>query len=124
MKEENVVRNKSVAFAVRIVRLAKYLQDKHQYVLADQILRAGTSIGANISESECAVSPKDFLNKPYISLKEANETIYWIEILFRTELIDEFQFNSLSDDAVELKKLLTSITKTVSGKLRKSSKRQ
>lgn len=123
MKEENVVRDKSVVFAVRIVRLAKYLQDKHQYVLADQILRAGTSIGANVSESECAVSFKDFLNKLYISLKETNETLYWIEILFRTELIDEFQYNSLSDDAIELKKLLTSITKTVSGRISQSKGR-
>ncbi len=120
MREENVVRDKSSAFSVRIVRLAKFLQDKHQCVLADQVLRSGTSIGANISESECAISPKDFLNKLYISLKETNETLYWIEILHRTELIDELQYNSLSDDAVELKKLLVSITKTVSRNISKS----
>ena len=118
MKCDNIVRDKSISFGVRIIRFAKFLQDKRQYTLADQILRAGTSIGANIAESECAITKKDFLNKLYIALKEAAETLYWLELLYRSDIIDEIQYDSLNGDAVELKKLLVAITKTTSEKLR------
>ncbi len=122
MKCGNIVRDKSVSFGVRIVRFAKFLQDRRQYVLADQILRSGTSIGANIAESECAITKKDFLNKLYIALKETSETLYWIELLYRSEIIGETQFASLNSDALELKKLLVSITKTTSERLHEKSK--
>ena len=95
----------------------KYLQtEKKEFVLSKQMLRSGTAIGALIKESEFAQSRKDFLNKLYIALKEANETQYWIELLFETEYITKMEFDSLSTDCLEILKLLVAITK----KLKKS----
>ena len=86
--EENRVKYKSKKFAVRIVKLDEYLTaEKKEYVLSKQVLRSGTSIGANLAESECAVSKKDFLSKIYIALKECSETMYWIELLYETDYI-------------------------------------
>ena len=82
----NPILDKSKAFALRIVKLYKYLCDeKHEYILSKQILRSGTSIGANIAESECAISEKDFLLKIYTSLKECSETLYWLDLLYFRE---------------------------------------
>ncbi len=95
----------------------KYLQtEKKEFVLSKQMLRSGTAIGALIKESEFAQSRKDFLNKLYIALKEANETQYWIELLFETEYITKMEFDSLSTDCLGILKLLVAITK----KLKKS----
>ena len=114
MKKDNILHVKSKAFAIRVINTFKYLQiNKKEFVLSKQMLRSGTAIGALIKESEFAQSKKDFLNKLYISLKEANETQYWIELLFETEYITKFEFDSLNDDCLELIKLLVSITKTV-----------
>lgn len=114
MKEDNVIRTKSKQFAVRIVKLNRYLiAEKQEYVLARQILRSGTSIGANVAESEYAISRNDFALKLYIALKECNETRYWLELLYETEYISEEQFRSLIADCIELQKILTAITKKV-----------
>ncbi len=111
--KENVVFEKSKKFALRIIKLYKYLcNEKKEFVLSKQILRSGTSIGANIAEAEYGISKKDFLSKMYISLKETSETLYWLELLKGSEYISEREFNSLADDCVELKKLLSSITKS------------
>lgn len=111
--KENVVFEKSKKFALRIIKLYKYLcNEKKGFVLSKQILRSGTSIGANIAEAEYGISKKDFLSKMYISLKETSETLYWLELLKGSEYISEREFNSLADDCVELKKLLSSITKS------------
>lgn len=114
MKEDNVIRTKSKQFAVRIVKLNRYLiAEKQEYVLARQILRSGTSIGANVAESEYAISRNNFALKLYIALKECNETRYWLELLYETEYITEEQFRSLIAGCIELQKILTAITKKV-----------
>lgn len=90
MYNENTAKYKSKKFAVRIVKLYKYLCDtKKEYVLSKQLLRSGTSIGANLEEAECAISKKDFLVKIYISLKECSETKYWLELLYETEYLNK-----------------------------------
>ena len=109
----NVVREKSKAFAIRTIRFVRYLQtEKKDFVLSNQILRSGTSIGANVRESKNAQSIADFINKLSIALKEADETLYWLELLFESDTIDETIFNSLYNDVKELIALLTSIIKT------------
>ena len=103
MKENNQIAIDSKIFAIRIVKLYKYLNDvKKEFVISKQILRSGTSIGANISESVYAQSRQDFISKLSISLKEASETKYWLEILYETDFIDDTQFESLSDDNSKL----------------------
>ena len=103
MKENNQIAIDSKKFAIRIVKLYKYLNDvKKEFVISKQILRSGTSIGANISESVYAQSRQDFISKLSISLKEASETKYWLEVLYETDFIDDTQFESLSDDNSKL----------------------
>ena len=115
---KNIVVDKSFDFAVRIVNLYKYLtNEKKEYVLSKQLLRCGTSIGANISESQKAQSLADFTTKMFVALKESNESEYWIKLLYKTEYIDENQFNSLNSDISELINILTSICKTSQEKL-------
>lgn len=114
MEYEKTVKYKSKKFSVRIVNLYKFLCDKkNEYVLSKQILRSGTSIGANIAESECAISKKDFLSKIYIALKESAETLYWLDLLYETEYITDSQYESLYADCEEIKKMLSSTTKTI-----------
>ncbi|MBQ6168978.1 MULTISPECIES: four helix bundle protein [Ruminococcus] len=108
----SIVGEKSFRFAVRTVNLYKYLYEKKEYVLSRQILRSGTSIGANISEALEAQSDKDFLSKMCIALKETAETIYWLRLLHETEYITDIQFTSMNRDACELKAILSSIIKT------------
>ena len=116
MDREKTVKYKSKKFAVRIVKLYKYLCDeKKEYVLSKQLLRSGTSIGANIAESECAISEKDFLSKIYIALKESAETIYWLDLLFETDYLSEIEYKSIKDE--ELRKMMSSTTKTMNSKL-------
>lgn len=113
MKTENVVVDKSKAFAVRVVRLYQFLCDeKKEYVLSKQVLRSGTSIGANVKEAVRGQSKVDFIHKMNISLKEASETEYWLELLYETEYITEPQFESMITDCRELLKILTSIINT------------
>ncbi len=117
MKEENPIVDKSMLFAIRIVNLYKYLvQNRSEYVISKQVLRSGTSIGANVSESVYAQTRADFNSKMYIALKEASESAYWIELLKRTEYLTETQAKSILDNCNELIKILSSITKTVKDK--------
>jgi len=112
-KSENIVKVKSFAFAIRIVKLYQHLRDKKkEFVISKQCLRSGASIGAMIREAEYAQSKPDFVNKLSIAIKESNETLYWLELLFQTDYIDKKQFDSLKADAEEILKLLTSIINT------------
>lgn len=112
MRENNTVLNKSKTFAIRIVKLYQYLFDNKEFVMSKQILRCGTSIGANITEGNYAQSHADFISKMNIALKEAAETEYWLELLRDTQYITEQQFTSIHSDCSELIKLLISILKT------------
>ncbi len=115
MKDNNIVAEKSFAFAIRIVRLHEYLcEDKRKYTLSKQLLRSGTSIGANISEAVQAQSKKDFVSKMNIALKECAETQYWIRLFAATNYLAKSESESILSDCVELGKLLTSIVKTSS----------
>lgn len=110
MGQDNTIVVKSKAFAVRIIRLYQFLQnEKKEYTLSKQLLRSGTSIGANIKEAIRGFSKKDFRFKLGIALKEASETEYWLELLYETEYISEKQFLSTNDDCIELIKILTAI---------------
>ena len=110
---ESIVANKSRQFAVRIIRLGQYLQtEKKEFILSNQIIRSGTSIGANIVEALKAISQKEFLQKMYIAFKECNETMYWLDLLYATDYLSEQQFQSLNNDCAELQKILSSITQT------------
>jgi len=111
--KENVIKDKSFAFALRIVKLYQFLCDtKKEYVLSKQVLRSGTSIGANVRESEHGQSKADFIHKISISLKEANETDYWLDLLFQAGYLDEKMYQSLKQDCEEILKILTAIVKT------------
>ena len=111
---DNIVRTKSKSFAIRIIKLYNYLcETRKEFVLSKQLLRSGTSIGANMVEAACGFSRKDFLAKVYIAFKECAETIYWLELLHETGYLTDYEFNSIYNEAVELSKILSSITKTV-----------
>jgi len=111
--KENIVKDKSFAFSLRVIKLAKYLEGKkREYVLSKQILRSGTAIGALVREAEHAESKADFIHKMSIALKEANETSYWLELLRRGEYINGQSFQSIGADSEELIKLLIAIIKT------------
>ena len=113
-EKAGILRSKSLQFAVRIVNLTKYLnQEKKEYTLSKQILKSGTSIGANLAESATAFSKRDFLAKIYIALKECSETQYWLELLYRTDYLTEEMYHSMQQDCEELRKMLSSTTKTI-----------
>lgn len=113
--DNNVIVQKSFSFAIRCVNLSKYLrEEKKEYEMSKQLIRSGTSIGANVKEALRAQSKADFKSKLNIALKEASETEYWIELLWRTQYINETAAKSLQADCVELIKLLTSIIKHIS----------
>ena len=118
MAKDNIARDKSKSFALRIVRLYQYLiNDKKEFVLSKQILRSGTSIGANLAESVCAMSEKDFLSKVYVALKETEETLYWLDLLKEAEFIDKKSYNSMFRDCQEIAKILMQTTKTMQNRL-------
>lgn len=111
--KENPIKEKSFGFALLVVRLAKYLErEKQEFVLSRQVLRSGTAIGALVREAEHAESKADFIHKMSIALKEANETLYWLELLHQAQYIDEQSFQSIGANSEELIKLLTAIVKT------------
>ena len=115
--KENICVDKSFDFAVRIVKLAKYLRNKkREYDISKQLLRSGTSIGANVSEAQRGQSKADFTAKMAIALKEAYETEYWLRLLYKTEYLRENEFISLHNDVCELISILFSICKTASKK--------
>jgi four helix bundle protein len=111
--KENILLTKSIAFAIRIIKLYKFLLLNHkEYVLSKQILRSGTAIGALISESVYGQSKKDFIHKLSIAIKEANETNYWLILLFETSFINAAEFESMQMQCNELLKLLTASINT------------
>lgn len=113
MGKQNLVFEKSKAFAIRIIRMYQWLSlEKREFVLSKQCLRSGTSIGANLSEGINGQSTADFVAKLHIALKEANETSYWLELMKETEYISSEMYESINTDCVELIKLITSIIKT------------
>ena len=117
MSQSSILKRKSFDFAVRVINLYKYLKKEHgEYLIAQQILRAGTSIGALIREAEFAESRKDFMHKLSIGLKEANESVYWLELLHATGLISKEMFLSMLTDAQHLLKMLVSSVKTLKNK--------
>lgn len=116
--KENVVKEKSFAFALRIVRLTKTLQgEKKEFVLSKQVLRSGTAVGALVREAEHAESKADFVHKMNVALKEANETLYWLKLLHQAEYIDGPSYQSIGSDSEELVKLLVAIVKTTRGSM-------
>ena len=111
--KDSLVFEKAFKFSIRIVNLYKYLvKEQREYVLSKQILRSGTSIGANIKEGLYSQSKKDFISKMNIALKEAAETEYWIELLKETDYLKKDLSDSILSDAIEIRKMLTSIVKT------------
>ena len=117
-EKENPLKDKSFLFALRIVRLYKLLIEvKKEYVLSKQLLRSGTSIGANIREAQNAQSKADFIHKLSISQKECDETLYWLELLYQSEYLTEIEFNSIYPEANELLKMLRSAIITSKNKI-------
>ena len=116
MKKDNVIASKSFDFAIRIVRLYQHLKSKNETVLSKQLLRSGTSIGANVSEAMRGHSDADFISKLNIALKEANETDYWLNLLHRTDYLTDKEYESISADANEIIAILVSIIKTMRDK--------
>jgi four helix bundle protein len=118
---ENPIRDKSFTFALRVVRLAKFLEaEKKEFVLSRQVLQSSTAVGALVREAEHAESKADFIHKMSVALKEANETLDWLELRHGGEYIDEQSFQSIGSDSDELVKLLSAIVKT--SKLSKRSR--
>ena len=116
VEKENVIVEKSKSFALRIIRLYRYLcSEKSEYILSKQLLRSGTSIGANVKEAIRGQSKADFYAKMNISLKEASETEYWLELLHESGYIEEKPFVSIYKDCQELIKILVTITKSQKG---------
>jgi four helix bundle protein len=123
--KRNIVLEKSFDFAVRVVNLYKFLvEHKKEYVLSKQILRSGTAIGALLREAQQAESNADFIHKLSISLKEANETEYWLTLLYKTNYINNNQFSSLNENIEELIKLLVSIIKSSKTKEKNKNENQ
>ncbi|MDR1826675.1 MAG: four helix bundle protein [Rickettsiales bacterium] len=123
MKKDNLCLLKSETFAIRIVKLYNYLKDnKKEFVLSKQILRSGTSIGANISESEYAISRDDFISKMHIAVKECSETLFWLKLLKNTQYISQKEFDSINQDCDEICKILVASIKTAKNKKGKDKK--
>ena len=113
MEENNIIVEKSKRFAVRIVNLYKYLiNDKKEFILSKQLIRSGTSIGANVHEAIRGISKADFKSKMNIALKEASETEYWLEILYETGYLSKKEYESIIDDCVEINKIPISIVRS------------
>jgi four helix bundle protein len=112
MKTESIVAGKAYAFALEIIKLYKFLMERREFVLSKQILRSGTSIGANVNEAISAQSKRDFIHKLSISLKEGRETMYWLRLLKDSNYIEETQFNKLYHSCEEIIRILTKIILT------------
>ena len=112
MKADNVIRQKTMDFAIRIMKLKRFLQMRKEFDISGQVTRFGTAIGALVREAEYAESKQDFIHKMRIALKETNETSYWLELLFKTDVLDENSYVSISEDNEELKRMLVCIINT------------
>ena len=119
MRAQGILYDKSKAFALDVIALCNELRDKGEYVMSKQILKSGTSIGANYCEAVCAESPQDFIHKVSISLKEANETYFWLDLLHDSNFIDEEKYNQMRTQVEELFKMLNSSVITVKQRLKK-----
>ena len=116
--KENIAEKKCDDFSTRIIHLSQMLEKKQvPKVLITQIIKSGTSIGANLAEGICAISPNDFRNKIYISLKECSETKDWLRLFYKVNYIDQALYESLDNDATEIFKILTATTKTLSNRI-------
>lgn len=114
IEKKNIIEEKCMNFSVEVVNLMKQIQKvRHEYKMSDQMMRAGTAVGANYGETMFAESDTDFVHKIRVALKENHEFLYWLELLYKTEYIDKIAFDSLNDKAVELRKILTSSVNTV-----------
>jgi four helix bundle protein len=119
---ESILKIKSFRFAVRIVDLYKYLcEEKKEFIMSKQILRSGTSVGANIREAEHSESKADFIHKMAIAQKEINESLYWLELMQTTDYISLQEFGSINVDAIEIIKMITSTIKTAKGNIKKAN---
>ena len=115
---KSIVRDKSRSFAIRVIRLYKYLTDeKKEFVMSKQLLRSGTSVGANLAEQEFAISDADYLSKTSIALKEAAESAYWLDLLHETEYLNDSEYNNINTDCNELRKMLVASVKSMKTKL-------
>ena len=124
MKDDNIIQQKSFAFALRIVKLYKYLtEQRKEYVLSDQIIHSGTSIGANIEEAIGGQSDKDFVAKMSLAYKETRETRYWLRLLHGSDYLNDIEFTSMTADCEELLKLSGSIIKTKKSKKKPRKKK-
>ena len=123
-RADNLIRQKAMDYAVRIYHLNEFLQKQRKFALADQVFRSGTSIGANISEAIKAESLSDFVHKYAIALKEAEETLFWLELACKVSLLEEKLYVSLRDDCLELIKLGTSIQLTMLRKIKAEKEKQ
>ncbi|MBP7496905.1 MAG: four helix bundle protein [Bacteroidales bacterium] len=120
--ENNIIKNKSFDFAARIYKLFQYLvKEKNEFILSKQLLRSGTSIGANVEEAVSSLTKAEFSSKISIAYKESKETLYWLKLFYKIELLDKKEFDSMSFDCEEISKILFSILKT-SGRIRNSNK--
>ena len=119
MKKDNIVKQKSFLFAIRIVKVCRFIQTElKDFVLSKQLLRSGTSVGAMVRESEHSESKADFIHKLSIAQKEANETLYWLELLRDSEMLENKYFESIYPEAQEIIKLITAIIKTTKTNLK------
>jgi four helix bundle protein len=117
---DSILKDKSLKFAIRIVRLSQHLKDdKKEFILSKQMLRSGTSVGANVRKSRNAESDLDFIHKLAIAQKECDETCYWLELLFMTNYLTEKEYLSINTDATELLKIIKSIIITVKKRIKK-----
>ena len=125
MINKSLVKDKADSFALRIIKLYNYLKDTHkEFVISKQILRSGTSIGSNITESKFAQSTADFISKHQIALKEAAETEYWLDLLYKSEYIEERLYKSLFEDNEELIRMLSAIVISKKEKLKEEEKKK
>ena len=117
---DSIIKNKSFSFAIRIINLYKFLvENKREYVLSKQLLRSGTAVGALVREAQNAESSADFVHKLGVAQKENDETLYWLELLFETNYLDENEYNSIQNDANELLKMIRSAIITSKRKSKK-----
>lgn len=114
--KQNIIKDKSYQFALKIIHLYQKMQQQNEFVLSNQVLRSGTSIGANVEEATAAQSRKDFISKMSISSKEARETNYWLRLLRDSKLCENIDYTDLINESEEIIKILTSIVKTTSKK--------
>ena len=121
MKTRNEIVIRSKEFAVRIIKLARFLEKQKDFALANQIIRSGTSIGANVHEAQSSDTKKDFAYKMNIALKEARETEYWIDILIESEIVTKSRLSEMKSEVEELIKMLISIIKTTRNNLKEKS---